>query len=49
MRKLYSCTDEVACYAGATVWIDWLVDEGLRKHNEEVRVDCLSVGVLDLD
>jgi hypothetical protein len=48
--ELYSCADEVACWTGETpVTISRLVDEGLGRHNEEVHVDFLGVGVLDLD
>jgi len=49
MREQYSCADQVACDAGATSWIELLVDERLRRHNEEVHIDFLGVGVLDLD
>lgn len=49
MGELYSCTDEVTCYAGTTAFIKWLVDEGLRRYNEKVHVDFLGVGVLDLN
>lgn len=41
----YSRTDTVASYTSITV----IVDERLRRYKENIRVEVLRVGVLDLD